>query len=299
MLSNKICVVTGGCGFIGHHLVKKLIEMGNIVYVIDDLSNSSQINYGTRLFDIDISDTKSLSNVFKLIGKIDYVFHLAALARVQPSIKDPIKFNKVNVNGTLNLLDLSRKYNVKKFIFSSSSSVYGDRQPPFIESMSDLKPLSPYALQKYIGEQYCELYSKIYDLETICLRYFNVYGPNMPIKGQYRTALSIFKEKFINNEPLPITNDGNQKRDFTHVDDVVNANILSSQLNSKFDIFNVGNGKQYSMNQIVDLIGSDKEYIGDVREPFETLSDTTKLRSMTSWRSSGNLELFIKNFFKK
>jgi UDP-glucose 4-epimerase len=297
MLSNKVCLVTGGCGFIGHHMVKKLVSLGNTVHVLDNLSNASQENYGHFLHKVDISDFESLSEVFSKIGNIDLVFHFAALARVQPSIKNPIDYNKTNVNGTINLLELSKRYNVNRFIFSSSSSVYGNSQTPFSESMINLTQLSPYALQKYMGEQYCRLYSELYGLNTVCLRYFNVYGPEMPLSGQYKTALSIFKEKKINNLPLPITNDGRQTRDFTHVDDVVSANLLVSQIKQKHETFNVGNGKKYSINYIADLIGGDKEYIGHVVEPFETLSDSNKLMEMTGWEPNGNLESFIKNFF--
>ena len=297
MFKIKKTIVTGGCGFIGHHMVKKLMSLGYEVYVIDNLSNSSQPNFGNKLYHVDISNYEELEKVFTDIGDIDYVFHFAALARVQPSIKNPIDFNNTNVNGTINLLELSKKYNVSKFIFSSSSSVYGNSKTPFVESMTDLTQLSPYALQKYIGEKYCELYSNLYGLNTYCLRYFNVYGPDMPTKGQYRTALPIFKEKKENNEPLPITNDGNQMRDFTHVYDVVSANLKCTEIDSKFEIFNVGNGKRYSMNYIASLIGGEIEYVGSVIEPFETLSDSTKLKTMTGWEPQGDLETFIKKFY--
>jgi nucleoside-diphosphate-sugar epimerase len=290
-------LVTGGCGFIGHHLVKRLKSLGHTVYNIDNLSTSSNENFADYFFKVDISNYQELSNVFDSIGQIDGVFHLAALARVQPSIKDPLNYNNVNVNGTLNLLDLSHKNKVKKFVFSSSSSVYGNNDIPFVETMENLVPLSPYGLQKLIGEQYCRLYNEIYGLNTYCLRYFNVYGPNMPLKGQYRTALSIFKEKILNNEPIPITNDGTQTRDFTHVFDVVEANILCSQLNCDFQIFNVGNGKSISMNEIVKLIDKQYTFIGNVNEPKNTLSDSSKLKDYTGWKPTGNIESFLKEFF--
>jgi UDP-glucose 4-epimerase len=290
-------LVTGGCGFIGHHLVKKLKSLGHTVFNVDNLSTASNENFADRLYKVDISDYKELHNVFESIGEIDCVFHLAALARVQPSIKDPLNYNNVNVTGTLNLLELSNKFKVKKFVFSSSSSVYGNNNIPFVESMSNLIPLSPYGLQKLIGEQYCRLYNEVYGVKTFCLRYFNVYGPDMPLKGQYRTALSIFKEKILNNEPIPITNDGTQTRDFTHVFDIVDANILCSNLECEFEIFNVGNGKDISMNEIVKLIGKPYEFIGEVKEPKNTLSDSTKLKKYTGWNPTGNIENFIKDFF--
>jgi UDP-glucose 4-epimerase len=290
-------LVTGGCGFIGHHLVKRLKSLGHTVYNIDNLSTSSNENFADYFFKVDITNYQELSNVFDSIGQIDGVFHLAALARVQPSIKDPLNYNNVNVNGTLHLLDLSHKNKVKKFVFSSSSSVYGNNDIPFVETMKNLIPLSPYGLQKLIGEQYCRLYNEIYGLKTYCLRYFNVYGPNMPLKGQYRTALSIFKEKILNNEPIPITNDGTQTRDFTHVFDIVEANILCSKLECNFEVFNVGNGRAISMNEIVSLIGKEYEYIGEINEPKNTLSNCNKLKEYTGWTTSGNIETFIKEFF--
>ena len=292
-------LVTGGCGFIGHNLVKKLKSLGHFVYVIDNLSNSSQPNFGDVLFETDIANYDELTKIFKQMGKVDCVFHLASLARVQPSIKEPSKFNEVNVTGTVNLLDMCRIYGIERFIFSSSSSVYGDDELPFVETSKNLNPKSPYGLQKLIGEQYCKIYSELYNIKTFCLRYFNVYGDTMPLDGQYITALSIFKKNFLIGNPIPVTNDGEQSRDFTHVNDVVNANVECLSLKSNFEIFNVGNGIDYKINDICKLINSELEYIGNVVEPKKTLSNSEKLKSMSNWKPTGDLEKFIKNFFKK
>jgi UDP-glucose 4-epimerase len=290
-------IVTGGCGFIGHHLVKKLKSLGHTVYNIDNMFNSSNDNFADFLYKEDITDFKVMDDIFKTLENIDCVFHLAALARVQPSIKDPLSYNNTNVTGTLNLLELCRKYQIPKFVFSSSSSVYGNSKIPFSETMTNLQPLSPYGLQKLIGEQYCHMYSTIYGIKVYCLRYFNVYGPGMTINGQYKTALSVFKEKILKNEPLPITNDGTQTRDFTHVDDVVNANILCTNIKSDFEIFNVGNGKSISINDIVNMIGKEYVFIGEVNEPKNTLSDNKKLKTLTGWNPTGDLSSFIKEYF--
>jgi UDP-glucose 4-epimerase len=207
---------------------------------------------------------------------------------VQPSIADPIGFNDHNVNATLKILESARKAKVKRVIFSSSSSVYGDSNSlPFEERMST-NPISPYALQKLIGEQYCRLYSRVYGLDTVCLRYFNVYGNRQPVQGAYCTILGIFTRQHMAGEPLTITNDGEQKRDFTHVSDVVDANILAMNYNPNIPLngnsFNVGYGKSISINEIASYFGGEKKYIGDVLEPKETLADNYKARVNLGWK---------------
>jgi nucleoside-diphosphate-sugar epimerase len=295
----KNYLVTGGCGFIGNIVAEKLKLNGYNVYIIDDLSNSSVENPNGELFKCDIRDYESLDKVFEKLPNLDAIFHLAALARVQPSIEDPILFNNTNVNGTLNLLEMSKKYKVKKFIFSSSSSVYGNNTYADENDLNVLNPMSPYALQKLIGEQYCKLFSELYDIDCYCLRYFNVYGETMPLRGQYRIALAIFKEKFLNSEKLPITNDGEQTRDFVYVGDVAEANILCLNLTSRFEIFNVGTGVSHSINQIVKQINVEYEYIGEVIEPKNTLSNSDKLKKTLDWRPKGELNTFIQKYFCK
>jgi UDP-glucose 4-epimerase len=215
------------------------------------------------------------------------VFHIAAKARVQPSIADPIGFNDHNVTATLKLLESAKKAKVKRFIFSSSSSVYGNSDIlPFEETM-DTNPISPYALQKLIGEQYCRLYSRVYGLDTVCLRYFNVYGNRQPVQGAYCTILGIFTRQHMAGEPLTITNDGEQKRDFTHVSDVVDANIRAMESNPNISFnggcFNIGYGKSISINEIASYFGGEKKYIGNVLEPKETLADNFKARTHLGW----------------
>lgn len=281
-------IVTGGAGFIGSNLVDKLIEKGHDVIVIDNLSTGKKENLNSKctLKEIDLT-TVSNEELDEIMSNTHYVFHLAAKARVQPSIANPIEFNEHNVSATLKLLDSARRAKtVKRVIFSSSSSVYGNGLIPFEES-APTNPISPYALQKLIGEQYCKLYSKVYNLDTVCLRYFNVYGNRQPVQGAYCTILGIFTRQHLSKEPLTITNDGEQKRDFTHVSDVVDANIraMESTLNIPFNgqCFNIGYGKSISINEIASYFGGEKKYIGDVLEPKETLADNFKARIHLGW----------------
>ncbi len=298
----KKAVVTGGAGFIGSHLVDRLISMGVEVSVIDNLSSGKveNINKMAKFYELDISDDNNFDKICKIMEKSDVVFHLASKARVQPSIKDPILFNKHNVSGTLNVLFASYKEKVKKFIYSSSSSVYGNNKTlPFTEDLQS-NPLSPYALQKLIGEQYCKLFSEVYNMDIVCLRYFNVYGERQLIEGSYCTVIGIFINCYKNNKKLPITNDGQQKRDFTYVGDVVNANILASINEKKFncEIFNIGSGFNHSINEISSLFNQEVEFIGEVLEPFETKASNEKAKKILSWEPSQDVIHWIKNYLE-
>lgn len=282
-------LVTGGAGFIGSNLVDKLIEKGHSVTVIDNLSTGKRENLNPKctLIEVDLV-TVPMDVLDAIMSDTEYVFHVAAKARVQPSIADPITFNEHNVDATLRLLDSARRAKtVKRFIFSSSSSVYGGDKLPFEETMQT-RPLSPYALQKLIGEQYCQLYSRVYGLETVCLRYFSVYGNRQPTEGAYCTILGIFTRQNKAGEVLTITNDGEQKRDFTHVSDVVDANILAMEHNLLTPLngqcFNIGYGKNISINEIASYFGGEKKYIGNVLEPKETLADNFKARNILGWK---------------
>jgi len=274
-------IVTGGAGFIGSNLVDKLIEQGKTVIVLDDLSTGKEENINPRaqFIKVDISDqSKVRTGWFKTImNGVDTIFHLAAMARVQPSIEQPVPFHDANVTGTHNLLVAARDAGVKRFVFSSSSSVYGNATVPTPEEHK-MNPISPYALHKLIGEQYCKLFSTLYDIDTVSLRYFNVYGNRMNLEGAYRLAIPIFAKQILEDKPLTINNDGEQRRDFTYVDDVVNANILAAKSTSdlKGDVFNIGNGSNYSVNELADMLGGEKSYGNKVTEPFETLADNSK-----------------------
>ena len=292
-------IVTGGAGFIGSHLVDKLIEQEIKVIVVDDCSTGKYKNINPKACYINVDITTIDPNQF--LNKetdIDVIFHLAAKTTVQESINKPEYYNNVNVKGTLNMLMLANKLNAKRFVFSSSSSVYGDAKVPTSEN-HPLNPLSPYALNKLIGEQYCKLYSDIYNLDTVCLRYFNVYGDRMNNEG-YKLVFPIFKEQLLNNKPLTINNDGKQRRDFIHVSDVVNANILVAKYKSNFkgDIYNIGSGISYSINKIADMFGGKKQYGNKVIEPFETLAETAKIDLDLDFKPKDILKEWIKNYLK-
>jgi UDP-glucose 4-epimerase len=296
----KKVLVTGGAGFIGSHLVDQLINMGINVTIIDNLSTGKKenINPKAKFIECDISIT-SYIDLTSYLNDIDIIFHLAAKTTVQESIENPILYNNINVKGTLKLLEAASAMKVKRFIFSSSSSVYGNAKVPTNEQHK-LNPISPYALNKLIGEQYCKLYSEIYNLDTACLRYFNVYGDRMNNEGGYKLVFPIFKEQLLNNKPLTITNNGNQRRDFVYVKDIVNVNILAATYKKqlKGDVFNIGNGTNYSINEVADMMGGKKIY-GEKRiEPFETLADNKKASEILGWRPKGDLEKWV-NKYKK
>ena len=293
-------IVTGGAGFIGSTLTDKLISLGMNVIVIDNLSTGKveNIHPKAEFWNMDLFNLEEDSLVNK---NIDVVFHLAALARVQPSIKDPIKFNQSNVDGTLKLLLACHKGNVKRVVYSASSSCYGDTTIFPTPESSPTNPLSPYGLQKYIGEQYCKMFSEVYDLDTCSLRYFNVYGDKMTLDGAYKLAIPIFAEQIKNNQACTINNDGEQRRDFTHVDDVVEANLLAATHPNKLkgESFNIGNGDNLSVNEVVDLMGGKKSYGNIVIEPKITLADNSKAKAVLGWAPKRNLQTWIKSYLDK
>ncbi|MBU1137201.1 NAD-dependent epimerase/dehydratase family protein, partial [Patescibacteria group bacterium] len=258
-MGNKIktkVVVTGGAGFIGSNLVDALVKKNFDVHVIDNLSfgKKENVNKKAKLYVLDITNLKSIKPVFK---NAKYVFHLAALPRVQYSIKYPIKTNRVNVEGMLNILISSHEAGVKKFIYSASSSAYGDQKKMPIKEIFLVDPKSPYGLHKYVGELYCRLWSEIYGLPTISLRYFNVYGPRQSDEGAYALVIAKFLKQRSQGKPMTITGDGKQTRDFTSVHDVVRANLLAmkSRTVGRGEIINIGAGENQSVCQIAKLIG--------------------------------------------
>jgi len=306
-------IVTGGAGFIGSNLVGKLLELNHNVFIIDNFCAGKEANlkeYSTNpnliIYKKDICE--DLDDIFKK-NRFDAIFHFAALPRVQYSIAEPLKTNHTNTTGTLKLLELCKKYHIKRFIFSSSSSVYGEQKTlPITENMMPL-PISPYGLQKLVGEHYCRLYHFLYDVETIALRYFNVYGPKQDPNGDYACLIPKFIEMIKQNlEPL-INGDGEQTRDFCYVDDVVNANILAATtINKKCfgNFFNIGTGKNTSVNKITEeIIKLSKNnikplYCPAVKEPKNTMADNNKARELLNWQPKTFIEeglLKTYNFF--
>lgn len=297
----KKAAVVGGAGFIGSHVVDQLVKLNVETIVIDNLStgNKNNISKHATFYNIDIFETNQ-EQLIQVLKDIDVVFHLAALARVQPSIIDPVYFDKINTNGTVNLLKACVDANVGRVVYSASSSCYGNATSfPTAESHS-INPLSPYGLQKYIGEMYCKMFSEVYGLDTVSLRYFNVYGERMSFEGAYKLVLAVFMEQYAAGQPLTITNDGEQRRDFTYVGDVANANILAAKHLDKLygQSFNIGNGKNYSVNEIADMFGGERDYFKKVLEPFETLADNLNAKKVLGWEPKGDLEKWIL-FYKK
>ena len=290
-------IVTGGAGFIGSNLTDALIKKGYEVIILDDLSSGkeSNINPAAKFINVDLATVEVDEAFIEIFKGVDYVFHTAAKARVQPSIIDPIYYNQQNVNSTVNVLEAARKAGVKRVIYSASSSCYGNAvRMPLTEDMS-INPLSPYGLQKYIGEEYCKLYSEVYGLDTVSLRYFNVYGPRMNFEGAYKLVIAIFIQQMREGKPLTITNDGAQRRDFTYVDDIVAANIQSAECKNllKGEAFNIGTGDNFSVNELADMFGGEKQYGIEVLEPFETLADTSKARQAFGYIPKGSLPEWI------
>ncbi len=276
-------IVTGGAGFIGSHLTDELVKLGHEVAVVDNLMLGKKefVNKKAKFYKKDIRDYKSLKKIFK---GADAVFHLAADPRLPVSIEDPLTTNDINVNGTLNVLWAAKENQVSKVIFSSSCAVYGLGKPPFKED-SPVNPVSPYGLHKLIGEKYCQLFFNLYGLKTVCLRYFNVFGPRKLATGAYPMVIPIFLDQRAKNKVMTIVGDGQATRDYVHVSDVVRANILAWR--SKVDngsVVNIGSGKQVSVNEVAKIIGG--ETINISARPGEMVAaeaDNTKARQVLGW----------------
>ena len=289
-------LVTGGAGFIGSNLVDKLIDEGHKVFVIDNLLSGKKENLNKKaiFYKADICD---LNKILPLFKGIDYVFHLAANPRVIFSVENPIESHRINVDGTLNVLYASYKNKVKRLIFASSAAVYGEIKKLPLKENTIPHPVSPYVLHKLIGEYYCKLFSNLYNLETVCLRYFNVYGPRMDPNGPYALVICKFLKLRKENKPLTIYGDGKQTRDFVYVDDVVKANILTmkSKKVGRGEIINICSGKNYSINYIAKLIGGKKIYlpkrIGEIKH---TLGDNSLAKKLLGWKPEISLEEGIK-----
>ncbi|TET47443.1 MAG: NAD-dependent epimerase/dehydratase family protein, partial [Dehalococcoidia bacterium] len=253
----KKVVVTGGAGFIGSHLTEELAVQGYVVVVLDDFSTASDENIASlrqkENVELAQGSITDLPRLQKLFEGIDYVFHQAAMARVPRSIEDPLTVNQVNITGTLNVLLAARDNSVKKVVFASSSSVYGDAATlPQHEGLM-ANPLSPYALTKLAGEYYCTIFTQLYGLSTVCLRYFNVYGPGQDPHSQYAMVIPAFIDRVARNLPPVIHGDGEQSRDFTFIQDVVHANILAAKSTAE-GIYNIGSGRSITINQLAEKI---------------------------------------------
>ena len=292
------CLVTSGAGFIGSNLVDRLLELGSEVIVIDneysDAHDQFYWNDKAQNYKYYIRDYQ---NTRPLYDGVDYVFHFAAEARIQPAIENPVEAVSINSVGTCTVLQCSREAGVKKVMYSSTSSAYGKNNPPNIETQPD-DCLNPYSVSKVNGEKLCRMYTELYGLRTVIFRYFNVYGERQPLRGQYAPVIGIFLRQRAAGEPLTIVGDGNQRRDFTYVGDVVNANIKAAlaevDMEAYGQVYNVGTGTNHSINEISRMISSNKVNI--TPRPGETrlsLANNQKLRKTFGWEPTEILEDWI------
>jgi UDP-glucose 4-epimerase len=288
-------IVTGGAGFIGSHVVERLLSDGNEVICIDNYSTGRPENLihlagqpNLEIVELDIADNVSLDSYF--FGA-DWVFHLAALADIVPSIQEPSNYFHSNVLGTLSVLEASRKAKIKRFVYAASSSCYGipDKYPT--SENAEIRTEYPYALTKYLGEQMVLHWGKVYNLPVVSTRFFNVYGPRSRTSGTYGAVFGVFLAQKLNNEPFTVVGDGNQTRDFTFVTDVVNACIMAAESNVRNEIFNVGSGGTYSINMLVDLIGGEVQHIPKrPGEPDCTYANISKINELLDWHPKISLE---------
>jgi UDP-glucose 4-epimerase len=293
-------LVTGGAGFIGSHLVERLLNEGHQVVVVDDESADSNEEFfwdkRAENYKVDITDYESLVPLFE---GVTGVFHFAAEARIQPAIKNPSRAASVNVLGTCNVLQAARTHGIDRVIYSSTSSAYGRKNiPPLREDMPN-DCLNPYSVTKVAGEELCKMYTNLFGLNTVILRYFNVYGERQPLKGQYAPVVGIFQRQVAAGEPMTIVGDGGQKRDFTYVKDVANANFLAmTSVNSRIfgETFNVGTGTNISVLELASLIGDEVIHIPErLGESRATLADASKINSMMGWEPTISIQGWLSN----
>ena len=290
-MTKPLSLVTGAAGFIGSNLTDYLIKQGHQVICVDNESaDNEKFYWNDKAWNVkgDITDYKFMKNVFT---NVEYVFHLAAESRLQPAIQNPIEAVHKNCVGTATILQCSREAGVKRFIYSSTSSGYGNNPYPNTEDQPD-DCLNPYSVSKVAGEKFCKMYYNLYGLDTVVLRYFNVFGLRSPTRGQYAPVIGIFRRQADHSEPLTIVGDGSQRRDFIHVEDVARANYIASLMSLEKngydytgEVFNVGSGKNYSIQEIANAISDNQIYI-DRRdgEMDTTLADISKIGSVMGWK---------------
>ena len=293
-------LVTGGAGFIGSNIVERLVKDGQSVVVLDNFSSGKvenlafikDYNLPAERYTLIRGDIRDLDICKQACQGVDFVLHHAALRSVPRSLDKPIDYNEVNINGILNMLEAAKSQNVKRFVFASSSSIYGEAQR-FPEKETDLpKLVSPYALTKLAGEYYCRVFSHIYGLSTVCLRYFNVFGPRQSLDDEYAVVIPKFIHCLFNNQPPPIYGTGKQSRDFTYIDNVVEANLLAANAaDIKCAVFNISNGKDKTVLELASLLNKImKKSIAPVHLPprqgdiFRTLADISQAKRTLGFR---------------
>lgn len=296
-------LVTGGSGFIGSHIVDELVKKGFKVAVIDNETSQVHENfyYNTQAtyHKLDVADYNSTRILY---DNIDYVFHCAAESRIQPTILNPLLSIRTNTLGTGTVLQCSGEAGVKKVIYSSTSSGYGLKNiPPLSEDMPD-DCLNPYSVSKVSGEKLCTMYTRLFGLKTVIFRYFNVYGPREPLKGPYAPIVGLFLRQFKSKEPLTIVPDGTQRRDFTHVDDVIKANMLAMETdhNHYGEVFNIGTGTNHSVLELANMISSNIKMIEPrLGEAYITLANIEKTKKVFGWNPSKYIAEYVKTELEK
>jgi UDP-glucose 4-epimerase len=303
-------LVTGGAGFIGSNIVKSLLQREQRVLVLDNFSTGKRENLfefkGNPNFELIEGDLRSFHTVRTAVKGIDYILHQGALPSVPRSVHDPLTTNDVNILGTLNILEAAKEFGVKRVIYASSSSIYGDNETlPKKEDMP-VNPLSPYALSKYTGERYCQIFTKIYGLETVCLRYFNVFGPNQDPTSQYSAVIPKFIRSMSEGKQPLIYGDGTQSRDFTHVSNIIAANLFACTSEGvSGEVFNIACGERFNLLQLVDTLNRildtsiepvfEEERPGDVKHSFADISRAEeKLRYKVATRFEEGLRDLVR-----
>jgi len=311
-------LITGGAGFIGSNIAEKLIKDGHFVRVLDNFSTGKESNLSfvvdrgpsTVDFQLIKGDIRDKATCEKACEGVDYVLHQAALRSVPKSLKEPEAYNDVNIGGILNMLQAASKKQVKRFVFASSSSVYGDVDKFPEKETFYPKLISPYALSKLTGEYYCRIFSEFFNVQTVALRYFNVFGPRQALDDEYAVVIPKFIHCIMHDEQPPIFGTGKQSRDFTYIDNVVQANILAATTpNIKHEVFNVANGKDNTVLQLVDSLN--KIFGKNVRpkllpvragDVFRTCADISKIKKILKYNPTVNFEEGLKRtveYFKK
>jgi len=297
-----ISLVTGGAGFIGSNLVDELVRLDHEVIVIDNistgqLSNLNKAKNKIKFINVDISNSKE--SIHKYFKNVDWVFHMAGLADIVPSITNPKSYFQSNVKGTLNVLEASKKAKIKKFIYAASASCYGIPEKYPTDEKSKIDPQYPYALTKFLGEQLVIHWAKVYAMPNVSLRFFNAYGPRSRTTGVYGAVFGVFLAQKLAGKPLTIVGDGTQTRDFIHVYDLVNAIIIAVQKGKQGEIYNVGNGKEISVNLIADIIGGDKVSVPKrPGEPDRSLADISKIKAQFNWQPKISIKKGIEMLLK-
>ncbi len=284
-------LITGGAGFIGTNLSERLIADGHRVLVADNLcaGKKERLPENVEFHELDINNTDALASVLK---GVDIVVHLAALPRVQFSIEHPFEAQHANIDGTLSVLEAARRAGVKRIVYAASSSAYGDQEVMPLTETLPAQPKSPYGLHKYVGEMMMRLWNELHGIETVSLRFFNVYGPHLDPNGAYALVIGRFLKQRMDGIPMTITGDGEQTRDFTHVRDTVDAIVRASQSDrvGKGEVMNVGAGRNVTINRIAELIGGAIEYVPPRIEPKHTCADSSLIKEKLGWEAAIRIE---------